>query len=77
MTPDEADIKMRVESHTTLLTAIVKTYGKPWIRKDELLKAGEKGLRYAAERYDPEKGYRFSTFATFWIRRYIESAMGK
>lgn len=43
----------------------------------ELIEAGNLGLIHAAESYDPDRGYRFSTFATWWIRSSITRALSE
>lgn len=42
---------------------------------DDLVQEGNMGLMVAAERFDPEKGFHFSTYATWWIRSYIARAI--
>ncbi|MGO8863124.1 MAG: sigma factor [Acidimicrobiales bacterium] len=59
---------IRCESSTRGITR--KTYGHNE-RLADLLRQGESGLQTAIERFDPSKGFAFSTYATWWIKQEI------
>ncbi len=58
-----------------LVINIAKTYRNRAIPLEDLIQEGAIGLMQAAERFDPEKGFRFSTYATHWIRQAIGRAI--
>lgn len=60
-----------VERNVRLVVAIAKNYEKNPEKVVDLISAGNIGLITAAEKYDPSRGYKFSTFATWWIRQAI------
>ncbi len=65
-----------VECNLKLVVPIAKRYmgcGLPFL---DLIQEGNLGLIKAAEKYDGEKGFRFSTYATYWIRQAISRALG-
>jgi RNA polymerase primary sigma factor len=64
-----------VEANMRLVINIAKNYHNPLIPFEDLVQEGAIGLMTAAERYDPSKGYRFSTYATHWIRQAISRAI--
>src|SRR5580700_5477086 len=64
-----------VEANMRLVINIAKNYHNPLIPFEDLIQEGAIGLITAAERYDPAKGYRFSTYATHWIRQAISRAI--
>jgi len=65
-------IKQRlVESNLRLVVKIARTYANSGISLLDLIQEGNIGLIYAAERYDPEKQVRFSTYASWWIKQRI------
>ncbi len=72
------DIRARqrlIESNMRLVINIAKTYRSRAIPLEDLIQEGAIGLMQAAERFDPEKGFRFSTYATHWIRQAIGRAI--
>jgi RNA polymerase primary sigma factor len=64
-----------VEANMRLVINIAKNYHNPLVPFEDLVQEGAIGLMTAAERYDPDKGYRFSTYATHWIRQAISRAI--
>ena len=60
-----------VEHNVRLVVSIAKRYEKDSEKLVDMIGAGHAGLITAAEKYDPSKGYHFSTFATWWIRQAI------
>ena len=57
--------------------SIARGYQASGVPMLDLIQEGNLGLMQAVERYDPTKGYRFTTFATWWIRNYIQRAAGR
>lgn len=60
-----------VESNMRLVINIAKNYHNPQIPFEDLVQEGAIGLMTAAERFDASKGFRFSTYATHWIKQSI------
>src|SRR5438874_10406090 len=64
-----------VEANMRLVINIAKHYHHPLVPFEDLVQEGAIGLMTAAERFDPERGYRFSTYATHWIKQAISRAI--
>lgn len=64
-----------VESNIRLVINIARAYRCPTIPLEDLVQEGVIGLMHAIERFDPEKGFRFSTYATHWIRQSVGRAV--
>lgn len=64
-----------VEANMRLVINIAKNYHNPLVPFEDLVQEGAIGLMTAAERFDPSKGYRFSTYATHWVRQAISRAL--
>jgi len=64
-----------VEANMRLVINIAKHYHTVLVPFEDLVQEGAIGLMTAAERYDPSRGYRFSTYATHWIRQAISRAI--
>ena len=64
-----------VEANMRLVVSIAKAYRSSGIPFEDLVQEGAIGLMTAAERYDPTRGFRFSTYATQWIRQAIGRAV--
>ncbi|MFN3728860.1 MAG: RNA polymerase sigma factor RpoD/SigA [Fimbriimonadaceae bacterium] len=72
----DEDAKNRlIESNMRLVINIAKTYRCRTVPLEDLIQEGAIGLMQAVERFDPDKGFRFSTYATHWIRQAIGRAI--
>ncbi|MDO8653643.1 MAG: RNA polymerase sigma factor RpoS [Undibacterium sp.] len=70
----EARQKM-IEHNLRLVVSIAKHYINRGVALLDMIEEGNLGLMHAIEKFEPERGFRFSTYATWWIRQSIERAI--
>ncbi len=72
---DERARTRLIEKNLRLVGSVAKRYRGMGLPFEDLIQEGNIGLMKAVERFDPEMGYRFSTYATWWIRQAVQRAV--
>jgi RNA polymerase primary sigma factor len=74
-TGDEVARKRLIEMNLKLVVSIVKKLRGHGLPFEDLIQEGNIGLMRAVEKFDPDRGFRFSTYATWWIRQAVQRAV--
>lgn len=72
---DQSARAKMIECNLRLVVKIARRYMNRGMPLLDLIEEGNLGLMHAVEKFDPERGFRFSTYATWWIRQTIERAI--
>ena len=72
---DERARKKLIEWNLKLVVSVAKRYREMGVPFEDLIQEGNIGLMKAVEKFDPDRGFRFSTYATWWIRQAVGRAV--
>jgi RNA polymerase nonessential primary-like sigma factor len=72
---DFAARQSMIEHNLRLVVSIAKSYIGRSVPMADLIEEGNLGLMHAIDKFEPERGFRFSTYATWWIRQSVECAV--
>jgi RNA polymerase primary sigma factor len=74
---DRTAYERMVNANVPLVVSIARQYGSSHLEAEDLIQEGMIGLCVAVERYDPARGFRFSTYATYWIKQRVLRALDR
>ncbi len=72
---DFAARQLMIERNLRLVVSVAKSYMGRGLPLPDLIEEGNLGLIHAIEKFEPERGFRFSTYASWWIRQAVERAL--
>jgi len=72
---DQRASKKLIERNLRLVVSVAKRYRGMGLPFEDLIQEGNIGLMKAVEKFDPDRGFRFSTYATWWIRQAVQRAV--
>lgn len=72
---DEAARQSMIEHNLRLVISIAKNFAGRGVPLEDLIEEGNLGLMTAIEKFEPARGFRFSTYATWWIRQAVDRAL--
>lgn len=72
---DQAALDTLVSAYLRLVASIAGKYARYGLSRDDLVQEGVFGLLQAAQKFDPERGFRFGTYASWWVRAAIQRYM--
>ena len=75
MTNNKTNIEELITENRRYVEAVAKQYQGQGLTMEQLIEEGNKGVAKAAEQYDPSKGFKFVSYAVWWIRQSILEAL--
>ncbi|MBC7618235.1 MAG: sigma-70 family RNA polymerase sigma factor [Candidatus Saccharibacteria bacterium] len=72
---DFAARQSMIEHNLRLVVSVAKGYAGRGVPMGDLIEEGNLGLMHAIDKFEPERGFRFSTYATWWIRQSVDRAL--